>query len=221
LIGRFGGPYLERRSAPAISSISTRCDMSDSAEHLASFRTSQSSVDDESRLIWVNLLRIQRRLQRVVERRLKRIGLPPLVWHDVLQLLASQSGGELSALDIEQRLSLRQYQVSRLVDHLTQGGLVSRRRLVSVGRPIFVCLTERGRDLQQRMAEVYASTVDTELTSQFRPQEVADAIILLNRLLGIGSPSGQSPAGSGCGLCLGGRGESAERPLNARENLGR
>jgi DNA-binding MarR family transcriptional regulator len=132
--------------------------------------------------MWINLMRIKRHLQRVVERRLKRVGLPPLVWHDALLLLASQPNGELPALDMEQKLSLRQYQISRLVDHLAEGGLISRRRLTGAGRPVQMRLTARGRDLQQRMAEVYASTVDTEITGQFSQQEAADIIALLNHL---------------------------------------
>jgi DNA-binding MarR family transcriptional regulator len=153
----------------------------------------------------MNLMRIKRRLQRVVERRLKRVGLPRLIWHDALLLLASQPSGELSALDMEQKLSLRQYQVSRLVDHLAEGGLISRHRLPAPGRPVVVRLTGRGRDLQRRMAEVLASTVDTEITGQFAQQEAADVIVLLNRFFGVCSPS-QLSDGNGHRPCLANQG---------------
>lgn len=126
-------------------------------------------------------MRIRRRLQRVVERRFKRVGLPPLIWHDALITLASQRGGELSALDLQQGLSLPQYQVSRLIDRLAEGGLVMRRRLPVVGRPILIRLTERGRDLQQRMMEIYASVVEAEVTGHFSEQEAADLVALLSR----------------------------------------
>ena len=166
--------------------------MSYPLERLASPRASQSIVRAEPALICINLMRIKRRLQRLVERRLKRVGLPPLMWHDALLLLASEPSGELPALDMERELSLRQYQVSRLVDRLAEGGLISRRRLPAVGRPVLVSLTARGRDLQQRMAEVYASAVDSEIDSQFSQQEAADVIVLLNRMFGVCSPPVQS-----------------------------
>jgi DNA-binding MarR family transcriptional regulator len=132
--------------------------------------------------IWTSLFRIRRRLQRLAERRLKRTGLPPLIWHDALLLLASHEGRELSAPDLERELSLRQYQVSRLIERLAEGGLVARRRLPVVGRTTLIRLTERGLELQQRMAEVYASVVDAELVGQFSEQEAAMLLPLLDRL---------------------------------------
>lgn len=138
--------------------------------------------------IWISLTRIRRRLRRVVERRLKRVGLPPLLWHDTLLLLASQPSCELSAPDLEQELSLRQYQVSRLIERLVEGRLVVRRRLPVIGRTAMIRLTERGRALQQRMAEVYASSVDTEVIGQFSEQEAAVLVALLSRLYHMPSP---------------------------------
>lgn len=125
--------------------------------------------------VWIGLARVRRHLLRVVERRLKRVGLPPLLWHDALHLLAMQPSGELSAPELEQKLVLRQYQVSRLIDRLAEGGCVTRRRLPVVGRTMLVQLTARGRDLQRHMAEAYASVVHTEITVDFTEQE-ADAL---------------------------------------------
>lgn len=101
--------------------------------HQIGKRPRSADVDHQPMAIWISLMRISRRLQRAVERRFKRVGLPPLIWHDALTVLASQLGGELSALDLQQRLSLPQYQVSRLIERLAEGGLVMRRRLPVVG----------------------------------------------------------------------------------------
>jgi DNA-binding MarR family transcriptional regulator len=131
--------------------------------------------------IWISLARIQRRLHRLVERRLKRTGLPPLLWHDALQLLASQQQCELSAPDLQRELSLRQYQVSRLVERLVEGGLVTRRRLPVVGRTNVIRLTDRGLALQQRMAEAYAAVVETEIVGQYPGHEADMLLALLER----------------------------------------
>jgi DNA-binding MarR family transcriptional regulator len=133
-------------------------------------------------VMWISLMRIRRHLQRVVERRLKRVGLPPLIWHDALTVLASQRGGELSALDLQQRLSLPQYQMSRLIERLAEGGVVMRRRVPVVGRPILVRLTGRGRDLQQRMMETCVSVVEAEVMRHFSEHEASDLVVLLSQL---------------------------------------
>lgn len=143
-------------------------------------RPEQHGSAGASTVIWIGLARVRRHLLRVVERRLKRAGLPPLLWHDAIHLLDIQPCGELSAPELEQKLALRQYQVSRLIDALVQGGFVIRRRLPVVGRTMLVQLTARGRDLQQRMAEVYASVVEAEITGQFNGQE-ADVLIELSK----------------------------------------
>ncbi len=143
-------------------------------------RPKQHEAAGRRMAIWIGLARVRRCLLRVVERRLKRAGLPSLLWHDALHLLSVQPSGELSAPELEQKLALRQYQVSRLVDALAEGGCVMRRRLPVVGRTMLVQLTARGRDLQQRMGEVFASVVDAEITGEFTGQE-ADLLIELSK----------------------------------------
>jgi DNA-binding MarR family transcriptional regulator len=146
--------------------------------------------------IWISLVRIRRRLQRLVERRLKRVGLPPLIWHHALLLLASRERRELSAPELEEELSLRQYQVSRLIERLVEGGLVARRRLSVAGRTSVIRLTAHGLALQQRMAEVYATVVETEIVGQFPEQEAATLLSLLERFYQASSAPGSAPAKS-------------------------
>jgi DNA-binding MarR family transcriptional regulator len=154
--------------------------MTPHVQHGAALLPEPCAAGDEM-AIWISLVRIRRRLQRLVERRLKRVGLPPLLWHDALLLLASQPARELSAPDLERELSLRQYQVSRLVEGLAEGELVARRRLPVAGRTSVIRLTDCGLALQQRMAEVYASVVEIEIVGQFPEPEAAILLTLLDR----------------------------------------
>ena len=57
-----------------------------------------------------------------------------------------------------------------------------------IGRTTLVRLTARGRDLQQRMAEVYASVVDAEVTGHFTEQE-ADVLVELSKRFDPPSPA--------------------------------
>jgi DNA-binding MarR family transcriptional regulator len=144
-------------------------------------RGGRSTAADETLAIWIGLARIRRRLVRLIERRLKRVGLPPLLWHDALLLLASQPSCEASAPDLEQGLSLRQYQVSRLIHGMADAGLVVRRRLPVIGRTNRVRLTGRGRELLDRMAEVHAAAIEREVGAQFTADEATALVGLLDR----------------------------------------
>jgi DNA-binding MarR family transcriptional regulator len=108
----------------------------------------------------------------------------------------------MSDVSVEQtqKLSLRQYQVSRLIEHLAEGGFVMRRRLHVIGRPVLIRLTERGRDLQQRVAEVYTSAVDAEIIGQFSEQEAALLAALLGRFYHAPCESAEPVAGEVHGL---------------------
>ena len=143
--------------------------------------------DAENAAIWLCLTRIIRQLHRVAERRLRRVGLPPVIWHDALLLLASEPDGEIRVTDLEYKLPARQYQVSRLVAALRQGGCVARR---TMGNRLYVIrLTTRGRELQQKMAAAYWSIIDTEITSQFSEEDASVLVALLNCLCGTETPS--------------------------------
>lgn len=155
--------------------------MTADSERSGSSRLRLHEVIVESTAIWISLARLRRRLLRVVERHLKRVGLPPLLWHDALLLLTSQPSGESSAPQLEQQLSLPQYKVSRLIHGLVEGGLVTRRHLPVSGRTMLVRLTARGRELQQRMAEVYASAINQEFSGQFTEEEADALVALLDR----------------------------------------
>jgi DNA-binding MarR family transcriptional regulator len=75
----------------------------------------------------------------------------------------------MRATDLERKLSLRQYQVSRLVEGLVDSGCVVRHCPTIDNRSHLIRLTERGRDLQQRMA--YALGVDAEIIAQFSDED--------------------------------------------------
>jgi DNA-binding MarR family transcriptional regulator len=132
--------------------------------------------------IWQCLARVVGRLDRAIERGLREAGLPPLIWHDALLLLATTPTGELSPADLERSLSMRQYQVSRLLDCLVTGKLVVRRRMRGIGRPSLVALTDRGRQLLQRMESVYSSIVQSEIIDGLSADDAADLFELVSRL---------------------------------------
>jgi DNA-binding MarR family transcriptional regulator len=108
---------------------------------------------------WAQLLRASQRLLREVERELKDAGFPPLSWYDVLRELAAAEGHRLRQFELEERLALAQYNLSRLVDRLEARGLVRREGCPSDRRGNFVIATPEGQALKARMWPVYEQAI--------------------------------------------------------------
>ena len=75
---------------------------------------------------WVQLIRAHRSALCSVEKALRAEGLPPLEWYDVL--IELERAGQLRPRDLQERLLLAQYNLSRLLDRMEADGLVERER---------------------------------------------------------------------------------------------
>lgn len=118
--------------------------------------------------IWIDLLQAGRHLQDEIEHRLKAAGLPPLAWYDVLIELERGPADGLRPRDLQERLLLAQYNLSRLIDRLVHEELVVRRPCPEDGRGQLVRITPGGRRLRQRMWATYGPAID-ELIGQRLP----------------------------------------------------
>src|ERR671911_2678183 len=102
---------------------------------------------DAAMLAWSRLIRAQRAALCVVEQALKAEGLPPLEWYDVL--LELERAGPLRPRDLQGRLLLAQYNLSRLLDRMHADGLVTRERCSDDARCQWVRATDAGQTLRQ------------------------------------------------------------------------
>src|SRR5436190_6178622 len=75
---------------------------------------------------WTQLIRAHRSALCSVEKALRAADLPPLEWYDVL--LELKRGGPLRPRDLQDRLLLAQYNLSRLLDRMEADALVTRER---------------------------------------------------------------------------------------------
>jgi DNA-binding MarR family transcriptional regulator len=136
---------------------------------------------DAAVLAWTRLLRAHDAALGRVETALKEAGLPPLDWYDVL--LELERGGPLRPRELQDRLLVAQYNLSRLLDRLVQAGLVSREPCPEDGRGHIVAATEEGRALRSRMWPVYAEAIQAALGERLSEAEAATLADLLRRLL--------------------------------------
>jgi DNA-binding MarR family transcriptional regulator len=129
---------------------------------------------------WVQLIRAHRSAQCSVEKALRAADLPPLEWYDVL--LELKRGGPLRPRDLQERLLLAQYNLSRLIDRMEADGLVSRERCSDDARCQWIRATEAGEDLRQRMWPVYADAIRNAVESRLTKAQATQLGELLGKL---------------------------------------
>ena len=132
---------------------------------------------------WIRLLRAHTHCMNLVDERLKSANLPPLTWYDVLYELHSSEHGYLRPYEIEQRILLKQYNLSRLIDRLENEKLVEKTRCKVDGRGLFIKITEAGTALLERMWPIYAEMIDQEFGSRLEQGEAKQLAALLEKLV--------------------------------------
>jgi DNA-binding MarR family transcriptional regulator len=129
---------------------------------------------------WTRLIRAQRCTLVSVERALKDSGLPPLEWYDVL--LELDRGGPSRPRDLQDRLLLAQYNLSRLFDRMETAGAIERGTCKEDARGQLVSLTAAGKALRERMWPVYASAIQQAIGDRLTSPQAAQLSGLLGRL---------------------------------------
>jgi DNA-binding MarR family transcriptional regulator len=128
-------------------------------------------------LAWVRLVRAHNAVLGQVEAALKAAGFPALEWYDVL--LELDRGGPMRPRDLQARLLLAQYNLSRLLDRMVARGLAQRTPCPEDGRGHLVGLTPEGRDLRARMWPVYAAALQAALGTRLADEDAAALAALL------------------------------------------
>lgn len=131
-------------------------------------------------LAWSRLVRAHGAALGHVERALKDAGLPPLEWYDVL--LELERAGPLRPRDLQGRLLLAQYNLSRLLDRMAAAGSVGKQPCAEDGRGHVVAITEEGRALRLRMWPVYARSIEGAVGERLSEQEAETLASILAKL---------------------------------------
>ena len=147
--------------------------------------------------LWAGLFRVTERVLDAVEADVKAAGFPPLLWYDALLELDRLGPKEgLRPFELEERMLLPQYGLSRLIDRLEKAGHVERWRCAKDGRGYFVAITGQGRELRRAMWPAYAAAIERHIGSRLSPQEAHQLAALLQKLAP-GKPS-DGDCGGGC-----------------------
>jgi len=128
---------------------------------------------------WVCLIRASATLLSSVRAELKAAGFPPLEWYDVLWELERASDEPRRPFDLEGRLLLAQYNLSRLIDRLSRAGYVTKQRCDADGRGQVLAITADGKELRKRMWRAYSAAIEHHLGSHLTEDEARDLCRLL------------------------------------------
>jgi len=133
---------------------------------------------------WVAIVRASNGLIAAVAADGKAAGFPPLEWYDVLWELERRSPEQgLRPYELEHGLLIAQYNVSRLVERLCQAGYVDRRPCASDARGQVLVITEKGREIRQKMWPVYLASIQRYIGAYLSADEARALCALLVRVV--------------------------------------
>ncbi|GAB4511172.1 MAG: helix-turn-helix domain-containing protein [Roseibium sp.] len=132
---------------------------------------------------WARMQRTSGAVLSRVEARLGAQGFPPLAWYDVLLELRRSQAKALRPVEIEKRILLAQYNVSRLIDRLVAAGYVVKRKSPEDGRGVVICLLPEGEALLEAMWPKYREAVETEFAGHLQEGDAETLWRILGKLL--------------------------------------
>jgi DNA-binding MarR family transcriptional regulator len=131
-------------------------------------------------LAWDRLLGAGARALRTARGQLRRAGLPPLEWYDIL--VALERRGPLRPRDLQRLVGIAQYTLSRLVSRMEAAGLVSVGTCPGDGRGQIVTLTEAGAAQRAAMWPAYAAAIHAAIETRLGTEDRIVLAGLLDKL---------------------------------------
>lgn len=145
--------------------------------------TTQSAVAETDRVdLWARFVRVSQAVLDAVEADLKAAGYPPLGWYDALLEIRRVDPDGLRPVELQRRMLLAQYNVSRLVDRLVGAGLARSEPCPDDARGQLVHITEKGRATLDSMWPAYRDAVFARFASRLDAAEAAALGEILERL---------------------------------------
>lgn len=132
--------------------------------------------------LWIQLSRAQSLILRKVEDALKAAKLPNLSWYDVLLEVERSDPDGLRPFELEEKMLLPQYGVSRLVDRISKAGLISIQPYSEDGRGKRLAITLAGREMRRKMWAVYGPTLETAIKGKLTKSQIHDAQQIMAKL---------------------------------------
>ncbi len=138
---------------------------------------------DETVQTWIRLIRAYNQSMSEIEQALSDSDFPPLSWYDMLLELERAGNKGLRQYELERALLLKQYSVSRLVEKIEKKQYLKREASKDDGRGKVIIITEKGKDLRQRMWHIYGPKIEAVIGQKLSPEECRELNSLLGNLI--------------------------------------
>ena len=132
---------------------------------------------------WARLLRAHETALSTVETALKEADLPPLSWYDVLLELERVGDEGIRPYELQDKLLLPQYGLSRLLTRIEKAGYLERLSSEEDGRGQLVFITPSGRSVRARMWSVYAPAIEGAVGKKLTCVQAKSLSNLLGKLI--------------------------------------
>ncbi len=132
---------------------------------------------------WTNLLRAHRVVLTGVEAKLKAARLPPLAWYDVLWELDKAGKDGLRPFELQKKLLLPQYHLSRLLERIESKGYLERQAIKEDGRGQRLVLCKKGVKIRQEIWDVYGPAIHAAVGEHLSSTEAVKLAKLLAKLI--------------------------------------
>ena len=149
--------------------------------HLHISRPMNIGTNSPALQVWVRMVRAHQRIKSVVDAAFRAEGHPPLEWYDVL-LELERHGKPLRARDLEQKLLLAQYNLSRLLDRLEKLRLIIRKPDPDDGRSRLIEISEQGLAIRRKMWPAYKRVIEASIGHHLATSEIKDLAELLKQI---------------------------------------
>lgn len=128
---------------------------------------------------WFNIVRSHRLHAPQIARALRDEGVKDLIWYDIIiEIERAGPDGQLMS-ELEDKLSIAQYALSRHVSRLEKEGYVRREYFADGRRKQILFLTEKSNGLSERVWPAYAEAIQEALREKLSIEEA----YLLTKLL--------------------------------------
>lgn len=141
-----------------------------------------NQIEADARHAWSRLVRISSKLVQLVECDIKTANAPPLSWFAVLMVLRKAEPEHLRPVDIQQKMLVKQYNISRLIERLVKENYVKRISCDCDGRGQYIVLTKAGHKLLDKEWPIYQTAIDKHFSSKLSDDEVNSLIAIMNKL---------------------------------------
>lgn len=123
--------------------------------------------------VWISWVRAHQSVMSYVEEEFKKHSFEGLEWYDALLELSRAPDRRLRLSELANRMLLKRFNVTRLVDRLEKAGFVERVPCPQDARGAYAVLTPEGHAARKKMWPIYRDAVRACFLARLSPDELA------------------------------------------------